>query len=119
MFGIIGMKTFYSLQDSRIVLRSLLENPSSNVEEIYEVVESDPNMSAFVLKVANDPLFGIEGKIDDVNRAIDLLGIGQVSEMLSGVLATFPLNTSVILPKVNNANFCLKTDLGLTKLAIT
>lgn len=119
MFGIIGMKTFNSLQDSRVVLRSLLENPNSNVEEIYEAVESDPNMSAFVLKVANDPLFGIEGKIDDVNRAIDLLGIGQVSEMLSGMLATFPLNAPVALAKVNDANFCFKTELGLTMLAIT
>ncbi len=112
------MKTFITVQDSSAILRDVLENPNSNIEEIGEAVKNNPKMSAFVLKIANSPFFGIEEKVDDIGRAVDLLGIGQVCEMLLDELAILPVNTSAKSPNITHAMFSyINVGLGLKMLA--
>ncbi|MEQ1558699.1 MAG: HDOD domain-containing protein [Methyloglobulus sp.] len=112
------MKTFITVQDSSAMLRDVLENPNSNIEEIGESVKNNPKMSAFVLKIANSPLVGLEEKVDDIGWAINLLGIGQVCELLLDELAIAPLKASVKSPKITNPMFSyFNVGLGLKMLA--
>ena len=69
-------------QDSKIKLRSLLQDSNSKLEEIIGAVSSDPLLSASVLSIVNSPLFGLEEKVSSLHRAADLLGIGQFNEIL-------------------------------------
>ncbi len=83
MFGIKKMKTFISMQDNSAKIKILLQESTANLVEIKKLVRNDPKLSALVLKVINNPFFGIDENIGDSGRAIDLLGIVQLHEILS------------------------------------
>lgn len=81
------MKTLMIRADIRGLLIRLLQNPMENRAEIVEVVASDSNLEHLILTVVNNPFFGSEEKVVTVNKAFDLMGIGQISELLLEELA--------------------------------
>jgi HD-like signal output (HDOD) protein len=99
------MKTFIASQASSFKLRSLLENPASSIEEICKALEGDPIISAYILRVINNPLFGFEGNVDDLGRAIALLGKGQIKEMLQSEEILLPKKTLVNTSKLPLQDF--------------
>jgi HD-like signal output (HDOD) protein len=98
MFGVACMNNFMNGQNNSLKLRSVLEDPNSTVAEISEIVSGDSKLSAFVLQVVNHPFFGLGENIVDIEKAVNLLGIGQLEEMLFGELAMLPDEKSVVLP---------------------
>ncbi len=62
-----------------------MDDPHSDIDQFVEVVASDPNLTVALLKVANSAFFGFPGKIDSLNQAVNMLGIGQLHDL---VLAT-------------------------------
>jgi HD-like signal output (HDOD) protein len=94
------MKTIIASQDSNLKLRSLLENPASSIEEICRLLTDNPTISAYILRVVNNPLFGFEGSVNDISRAIALIGKGQINEMLQPEEMLLPKRTSVNRPQL-------------------
>lgn len=78
------MKVLVTEPESYIKLRKLMENPVSSIEDFTEVVCCDPNLTATVLKIVNGAFFGLPGKIDNISRAVSLLGIGQLYDIVFG-----------------------------------
>jgi HD-like signal output (HDOD) protein len=74
-----------SLPEIYLKFRRLMENPNSTINEYCEVVSCDSNLTATILKLVNSAFFGFPGQIDSIHRAIIMLGIGQLHDM---VLAT-------------------------------
>lgn len=70
--------------------RALMENPKSDIDQFVAVVSIDPNLAATVLKMVNSAFFGFPGKIDSINRAITMLGLGQLHDL---VLATSAISS--------------------------
>lgn len=83
-----------SLPEIYLKIRRLMDDPNSSIEEFCQVISCDPNLSATVLKVINSAFFGFPGQIDSIYRAVTMLGIGQVHDM---VLATSAMK-SLALP---------------------
>ena len=71
--------------DSYAKLRELMEDPNSSIEDFCVVVSSDPTLASTVLNVVNSDFFGIPGHVDNISRAITLLGIGQLCDMVLGM----------------------------------
>lgn len=57
--------------------------------EVADVVESDPALTAKVLKVINSPFYGLRFKISTLSHAIAMLGIPALTSLASGI-AAFP-----------------------------
>jgi len=55
------------------------ENP--DIDEIGEVLATDPPLSAKVLKIVNSSFYSLPSKITSVNHAIKLLGINSVKNL--------------------------------------
>ncbi|CAD6873482.1 HDOD domain-containing protein [Methylomonas fluvii] len=79
------IKGLVSLPEVYQKVRNLIDDPNSDIEHFVEVVASDSNLSVAVLRVANSAFFGFPGKIDSLSRAVNMLGIGQLHDL---VLAT-------------------------------
>lgn len=69
-----------------------MEDTNSNIEDFSAVVRCDPNLTSTVLKVVNSAFFGFPGQIDNISRAVNLLGIGQLHDMVLGVSAMASLD---------------------------
>lgn len=65
--------------------RALIEDPDSSIGELTAVISHDPAMTGRLLRISNSAYFGMAARIDTVARAITLLGMQQVHDL---VLAT-------------------------------
>ncbi len=63
----------------------LLRNNQSSMRQIAGVVERDPSITLKIIKVANSPLWGFAGRIDNVQRALVLLGLRKVTNIVIAV----------------------------------
>jgi HD-like signal output (HDOD) protein len=62
-----------------------MNDPSSSIADFTHVVEVDPALSARVLRMANSAFFGFSARIDNISRAINIMGVSQLHDL---VLAT-------------------------------
>ncbi len=59
-----------------------MDDPESTPGNFAEVVGIDPNLSATVLKIVNSPVYGFSGKIDNISKAIHILGIDKLHDVV-------------------------------------
>lgn len=81
-----------SLPEIYLKFRRLMEDPNSDIEDFSGLVSSDPNLAGTVLKVVNSAFFGFPGQIDSIGRAVNLLGIGTLHDMVLGASAVSALD---------------------------
>ncbi len=63
-------------------IREVVDAPDGSLTEVSEVIGADPALTARLLKVVNSALYGYGGKIDSLHRAVTLLGLQQVHDMV-------------------------------------
>ncbi len=62
------------LPETVLKVEKVYNNPESGVSEMAEAVKQDPIITAYILKTANSPMYGLSRKVTDVSQAISLLG---------------------------------------------
>ncbi|MEA2102231.1 MAG: HDOD domain-containing protein [Thermodesulfobacteriota bacterium] len=62
-------------------LLSLTESHRAGVSDITEIISSDPALTSNILKVANSAYYGFSQHIDDLDRAVALLGFQMVKSL--------------------------------------
>jgi HD-like signal output (HDOD) protein len=91
-----------SLPEVYLKVRRLMDDPTSDIYDFAEVISVDPNLSTRVLKVVNSAYFGFPEPVDSIARAVNMIGIGQLHNMVLGISAIsslalpndiLPLNT--------------------------
>ena len=73
-------------------IRDLLDDPDSSVLELAEAVSSDAAITARVLRVVNSVLYGFPGKVETVPRAVNLMGMQQVHDLVLSTLVVAAFN---------------------------
>jgi HD-like signal output (HDOD) protein len=74
-----------SLPEIYLKIRHLMEDPTSEIDDFAEVIRIDPSLSVAVLKLVNSAFFGFSGQIDSISRAVNMIGIGQLHNMVLGI----------------------------------
>lgn len=64
----------FTLPDTCVRLRSILDDPRSDVEDMANVMSLDPSLSAKVLKLANSALFRFRSQVSSVPKALSVIG---------------------------------------------
>ncbi|MCP4876812.1 MAG: HDOD domain-containing protein [Gammaproteobacteria bacterium] len=91
-----------SLPEVYLKVRRLMDDPNSDIYDFAEVISVDPNLSTRVLRVVNSAYFGFPEPVDSIARAVNMIGIGQLHNMVLGISAIsslalpndiLPLNT--------------------------
>ena len=75
----------FSLPDVYFRVKFVMDSPNSGLMDIAREIAIDPGLTARLLRIANSAFFGLTAKIDTVERAVNLLGMQQVHDL---VLAT-------------------------------
>ena len=66
-------------------VKQVIDDPDGSVIELAKVVAADPGITMRVLRVVNSVFYGFPGKIETMQRAVSVLGMQQVHDI---VLAT-------------------------------
>ncbi|ENO77627.1 HDOD domain-containing protein [Thauera sp. 63] len=63
-------------------VREQLESPDGSVFEVARLVSADPALTARLLRLVNSAMYGYRGEIDNVVRAVQILGLQQVHDLV-------------------------------------
>ena len=62
------------LPETAVRLQQLLENDTSSIPEIAEVIRYDPTLTSKILKIANSAFYNFSHQVSTVERAINIIG---------------------------------------------
>lgn len=82
-----GTKTLISPPDVWFRFNEAVNTPSSTIQDISEIVRTDPSLVANILKVVNSPYYGIRSKVDTISRAISIIGLDDLYNIITTVVA--------------------------------
>ncbi len=79
------------LPDIYVRLKELLDDDSASLEDIAKLISLEPALASNLLKIANSALFNFPREIDSIDRALMILGIREVENLINtyGVTAAF------------------------------
>jgi HD-like signal output (HDOD) protein len=78
----------FVLSDSFIRIKELIDDEASTIDDIADVILLDPGLSGTILKLANSPFFNYPGKIDTISKAVLVLGITEVYNLVIAYFTT-------------------------------
>jgi len=78
----------FILSDSFIRIKELIDNESSTIDDISDVILVDPALAGTILKLANSSFFNYPGKIDTISKAVLVLGITEVYNLVIAYSST-------------------------------
>ena len=58
-----------------------LRNEAFSSKDLVDLISIDPALSVKVLNIANSPLYSVQGNVDNVTRAVDVLGTNIVRNL--------------------------------------
>jgi HD-like signal output (HDOD) protein len=77
-----GIDQLLSLPDVVIRVNELIESETASIDEIGEVINHDPALSAQLLKLVNSAFYGFPSQVDSVSRAINLIGTLELRSLI-------------------------------------
>ena len=64
-------------------VRDVVYSFDSTMDDLADALKMDPAISARVLKIVNSPLYGFPKQVDTVTRAVNLLGMQAVRDLVT------------------------------------
>ena len=86
-----------SLSDAALKIRQVINRPSIGTQEIIQIVQTDPGLSARLIKVANSALYGTWREINTVRDAVRRLGLENTRNLSFGLSVKQMFNASTML----------------------
>ena len=81
-----------SLPEVYLKVRRLMDDQAADIYDFAKVISVDPNLSTRVLKVVNSAYFGFPEPVESISRAINMIGIGPLHNMVLGISAISSLS---------------------------
>ena len=77
-----GSLQLVTLPDVYLRVKAVLDAPESCAADMARAIETDPNMTARLLRMANSPFFGFAANVDTTSRAVSRLGTLQIHDLM-------------------------------------
>ena len=78
----------FVLSDSFIRIKELIDDEASTIDDIADIILIDPALAGTILKLANSSFFNYPGKIDTISKAVLVLGITEVYNLVIAYFTT-------------------------------
>ena len=72
----------FVLSDSFLRIKELIDDDASTIDDISDVILLDPALASTILKLSNSSFFNYPGKIDTISKAVLVLGITEVYNLV-------------------------------------
>lgn len=79
---IVEVDKLVSLPDIYYRLEEAIVDPSSTTDTIAELLRSDPDLCARMLRMANSAFYSFPTKIETIERAVSTIGLRQIRELV-------------------------------------
>jgi HD-like signal output (HDOD) protein len=73
----------FTLPEIYFRVRDVVDSSDSTMDDLADALKMDPAISARVLKIVNSPLYGFPKQVDTVTRAVNLLGMQAVRDLVT------------------------------------
>ncbi len=77
-----GIRELATLPHVTTEVLSMLERTDVSIRQLSKIIETDPAITAKLLQIANSPFYGVRARVGNVQQAMALLGISEVSNLL-------------------------------------
>jgi HD-like signal output (HDOD) protein len=68
-----------------IELNEVIANPFSTADQMAQVINKSPSLTAMMLKIVNSSFYGLPAKVDRVSLAVTLIGTRELSSLALGI----------------------------------
>ncbi|MFO0707312.1 MAG: HDOD domain-containing protein [Nitrospira sp.] len=75
--------SIFTLPEIYFRVRDVVDDPHSTMDDLANALKMDPAISARLLKIVNSPLYGFPKQIDTITRAVNLIGMQAVSDLVT------------------------------------
>lgn len=82
------VENLFSLPEVYFKVKKVIDDPTSTVNNVADIVIQDPNISARILRMVNSSFFGFATEIESISRAINIMGMAQLHDLVLTVSAT-------------------------------
>jgi len=83
-----GVTQLTSFPDVAFRIDELLSDENSSAADIGALIETDPALSAALLRVANSAAYSMGGTVSSVERAVTVVGLREVRDLSFGLCAS-------------------------------
>lgn len=90
------VSTLFALPDVALRACTVMDSPTSSARELVAVIELDAGLTSTVLRLANSALYGQSGRVENLSRAVTLIGHQALRDL---VLATSAVQTFRDIPE--------------------
>jgi HD-like signal output (HDOD) protein len=66
-------------------LNEVISDPFASTNDVAQIVNKSPSLSALLLKIVNSAFYGFPSKIDRISRAVTIIGTKEVSGLAIGI----------------------------------
>ncbi|MBC7978648.1 MAG: HDOD domain-containing protein [Myxococcales bacterium] len=94
-----ALRTLDSLPTLPVValrIGEVVHSKNASVQQVADVLRSDPATSAKLLRLVNSPYFGIPGGVSDVARAIPFIGFNTLYQLVLSITVFDTLRIGVV-----------------------
>ncbi len=75
--------TVFTLPEIYFRVRDVVDDPNSTMDDLADVLKLDPAISARLLRIVNSPLYGFPKQIDTISRAVNIVGMQAVNDLVT------------------------------------
>ncbi len=79
---VTSMKSLPSLPSLFLKIVDALKTPDASIQQVVQIVAQDVGMTAKILQLVNSAFFGLRRRVDDLPRAISLLGFDAIKSLV-------------------------------------
>ncbi len=73
----------FTLPEIYFRVREVVDDPDSTMDDLANVLKLDPAISARLLRIVNSPFYGFAKQIDTISRAVNLLGLQAINDLVT------------------------------------
>ncbi|WP_245807528.1 HDOD domain-containing protein [Cognaticolwellia beringensis] len=103
----------FVLSDSFVRIKELIDDEDSTIDDIADVIIVDPALSGTILKLANSSFFNYPGKIDTISKALLVLGITEVYNLVISFFTSRAFKELNVDPDYLDDFWCKSVDCAL------
>ncbi len=92
-------------------IRDLMTDPTADIHDFARIIRLDANLSAKILRLVNSAYYGLNEQIDDISRAVNLLGTQQLYNMVLGLSVVSVLSPQQIPPDITDVKSLWRSNL--------
>lgn len=77
-----NIQTLVSMPEIYLRVQELINSHTSGINDFADVIQYDPALTARILRITNSAFFGFPSKIESLSRAVNLLGMSQLHDLI-------------------------------------